>query len=61
MRAPTTRRTFVKRLTALAVAFQRGYAYVLGQGLDVVNADMQTLADLRENVVAAAASAQYFG
>ncbi len=33
--------------------FQRSYAYVLAHGLDVVNADMQSLAHLRENVVAA--------
>ena len=36
--------------------FQRSYAYVLAHGLDVVNADMQSLAHLRENVIAASAS-----
>jgi aryl-alcohol dehydrogenase-like predicted oxidoreductase len=40
--------------------YQRSYAYVLAHGLDVVNADMQSLTHLRENVVAAATSAQYF-
>ncbi len=41
-------------------AFQRSYAYVLAHGLDVVNADMQSLAHLRENIVATAGSARYF-
>ena len=41
-------------------AFQRSYAFVLEHGLDGVNADMQTLAHLRENVAAAATSARYF-
>ena len=40
--------------------FQRSYAYVLAHGLDVVNADMQSLAHLHENVVAVAGSARYF-
>jgi aryl-alcohol dehydrogenase-like predicted oxidoreductase len=40
--------------------YQRSYAYVLEHGLDVVNADMQSLAHLRENVVAAATSPRYF-
>jgi aryl-alcohol dehydrogenase-like predicted oxidoreductase len=40
--------------------FQRSYAYVLAHGLDVVNADMQELAHLRENVAAVAGSARYF-
>ncbi len=40
--------------------FQRSYAFVLAHGLDVVNADMQSLAHLRENVVAAATSATHF-
>lgn len=39
--------------------FQRSYAYVLAHGLDVVNADMQSVAHLRENAVAAAASSHY--
>lgn len=40
--------------------FQRSYAYVLEHGLDAVNADMQTLAHLKENFVAAATSSYYF-
>ena len=40
--------------------FQRSYAYVLAHGLDVVNADIQDAAQLRENFIAAATSAQYF-
>ncbi len=40
--------------------FQRSYAYVLAHGLDVVNADMQSVAHLRENAIAAATSAQFF-
>jgi aryl-alcohol dehydrogenase-like predicted oxidoreductase len=40
--------------------YQRSYAYVLAHGLDAVNADMQTLAHLRENATAAATSSQYF-
>ena len=42
-------------------AFQRSYAFVLEHGLDGVNADMQTLAHLHENVVATATSDRYFG
>ena len=37
-------------------AFQKSYAYVLAHGVDVVNADMQSMAHLRENVIAAATS-----
>jgi aryl-alcohol dehydrogenase-like predicted oxidoreductase len=33
--------------------FQRAYAYVLEHGLDVVNADMQNLTHLEENIIAA--------
>ena len=40
--------------------FQRSYAYVLGHGLDVVNADMQSFPHLQENLVAATTSQQYF-
>jgi aryl-alcohol dehydrogenase-like predicted oxidoreductase len=39
--------------------YQRSYAYVLEHGLDVVNADMQRLEHLHENLVAAATSATY--
>ena len=34
--------------------FQRAYAYVLGHGIDVVNADMQNFKHLGENITAAA-------
>lgn len=40
--------------------FQRSYAYVLEHGLDLVNADMQSLAHLQENVHAATKSRTYF-
>ncbi len=40
--------------------FQRSYAYVLAHGMDVVNADIQDYAILKENFVAAATSEQYF-
>ncbi len=39
--------------------FQRSYAYVLENGLDVVNADMQTLLHLKENFTAAATAEDY--
>ena len=41
--------------------FQRSYGWVLGHGLNVVNADMQSMAHLRENFVALAASQKTFG
>ena len=41
--------------------FQRSYAYVLAHGLDVVNADIQDYAILKENFVAAATAERYFG
>lgn len=41
-------------------AFQRSYAFVLGHGLDVVNADMQSLSHLQENVAAAVGSSTHF-
>lgn len=40
--------------------FQRSYAYVLENGIDVVNADMQNFKHFEENVVAAKTSYQYF-
>lgn len=40
--------------------FQRSYAYVLGHGLDAVNADMGVFAHLEENVAAAAAAPTLF-
>jgi aryl-alcohol dehydrogenase-like predicted oxidoreductase len=49
-----------KLMTAPLSPFQRSYAYVLAQGLDVVNADIQDLAQLRENVAATATSQTYF-
>ena len=41
-------------------AFQRSYAYVLAHGMDVVNADIQDYAILKENFVAAATSERHF-
>ena len=46
-----------KFLAAPLSPFQRSYAFVLRHGVDVVNADMQELAHLHENVVAAALDA----
>ncbi len=40
--------------------YQRSYAFVLAHGLDAVNADMQSLAHLQENVAAAVGSQRYF-
>ncbi len=40
--------------------FQRSYAYVLENGMDAVNADIQGYNVLRENFVAAATSSEYF-
>jgi hypothetical protein len=47
-------------LRARLSEFQRSYAFVLEHGLDAVNADMQSLAHLKENFVAAATSSRYF-
>ncbi|MGE0621038.1 MAG: aldo/keto reductase [Pseudomonadales bacterium] len=41
-------------------AFQKSYAYVLENGLDCVNADIQNFHQLRENQLAAATSGAYF-
>jgi hypothetical protein len=41
-------------------AWQRSYAYVLAHGMDIVNADMQSMAHLKENVVAVANSDRVF-
>jgi len=49
-----------KLMAAPLSPFQRSYAYVLAHGLDAVNADIQDLAQLRENVVATATSSSYF-
>lgn len=46
--------------TADLSAFQRSYAYVLENGLDCVNADIQNYHQLRENHLAAATSASFF-
>lgn len=43
-----------KLMAAPWSGFQRSYAYVLAHGMDVVNADMQNFAHLRENFLAAA-------
>lgn len=48
-----------KLLRARLSDFQRSYAYVLENGLDVVNADMQSYATLKENYAAAATAEQY--
>lgn len=40
--------------------FQRSYAYVLGHGLDAVNADMQAWRHLRENFASATDGQKYF-
>jgi hypothetical protein len=42
-------------------AFQRSYAYVLGHGMDLVNADIQNFLHLQENFEAAATAHGYFG
>ena len=49
-----------KLLKAKLSEFQRSYAFVLEHGLDAVNADMQNIAHLKENFVAAATSNHYF-
>lgn len=49
-----------KLLKAKLSEFQRSYAFVLEHGLDVVNADMQSMLHLKENFIAAATSADYF-
>ncbi len=50
-----------KLLESPLTPFQRAYAYVLENGLDVVNADMQNFTHLEENIVAATTSHTYFG
>jgi aryl-alcohol dehydrogenase-like predicted oxidoreductase len=47
-------------LSAGLSPYQRSYAYVLAHGLDVVNADMGSLLQLRENVIAVTKSPSYF-
>lgn len=41
-------------------AFQRSYAYVLQNGLDVVNSDMQNFTHFEENLAAAQDGHKYF-
>lgn len=41
-------------------AFQRSYAYVLGNGLDVVNSDMQNFRHFEENLTAARTAHEHF-
>jgi len=50
----------MKFLKAPLSPFQRTYAYVLENGLDVVNADMQNFKHFEENLVAARTSHEYF-
>ncbi len=47
-----------KVMAAGLSSFQRSYSYVLANGLDAVNADMQSFAHLEENVIAAAGSSE---
>ena len=49
-----------KLMSAPLNAYQRAYAYVLENGMHVVNSDMQNFKHLEENIVAASASRQYF-
>ena len=46
-------------LQAKLSAFQRSYAFVLENGLDCVNADIQSFDQLKENFIAAATADQY--
>ncbi len=48
-----------KLLSARLSDFQRSYAYVLEHGMDVVNADIQSYAILKENHTAAATAHEY--
>ena len=48
-----------KLLGATLSPFQRAYAYVLENGLDVMNADMQNFGHFEENLVAARTSHEY--
>ena len=47
-------------LAAPLTPFQRSYAYVLANGLDAVNADMQVWTHMRENFAAATSAQRYF-
>ena len=39
--------------------FQRSYAYLLANGMDVVNSDMQNFKHFEENIIAARDSHRY--
>ena len=47
-------------LKAPLTSFQRSYAFVLENGMDTVNADMQTFKHFEENLIAARDSGTYF-
>ncbi|HIA47208.1 MAG TPA: aldo/keto reductase [Candidatus Hydrogenedentes bacterium] len=47
-------------LKAPLTSFQRSYAFVLENGMDTVNADMQTFKHFEENLIAARDSGKYF-
>lgn len=49
-----------KLLAANMTPFQRSYSYVLENGMDVINSDMQNFKHFEENVVAAQTSGKYF-
>lgn len=49
-----------KLLDAPLSPYQRSYAFVLENGMDVVNADMQNIKHFEENLAVARASAEYF-
>ena len=49
-----------EQMQAKLTAFQRSYAYVLANGLDAVNADMQVWQHLHENFVAATDAQTWF-
>lgn len=49
-----------EQMQARLSAFQRSYAYVLANGLDAVNADMQVWQHLRENFIAATKAQSLF-
>jgi len=54
-------RYYSKRLLKSPLnSFQRAYAYMLENGMDVINADMQNFTHLEENIIAAANSSSYF-
>ena len=64
-RAEETIRTFDSYYSDKAISsplnpFQRAYAYVLENGLDVVNSDMQNFKHFEENLIAARTSADVF-